>query len=161
MYVLPFPVGESHRVSQGNCFESGSHQGTLRHSHDLEMPFGSTVTAARAGVVSVMRVTQPAGSRGLTTSNWIQVDHGDGTVASYVHLVEDGALVAIGERVEPGIPIAITGATGDVGSFPHVHFDVHPCGNNLACTTLQTTFRNTEPNPDGLIQNRLYTSLPF
>ena len=125
------------------------------------MPFGSTVTAARAGVVSAMRVTPPAGSRGLTASNWIQIDHGDGTIASYVHVAQDGALVALGDRVELGTSIAITGDTGDVGSFPHVHFDVHPCGSNLGCTTLPTTFRNTEPNPDGLIQNRFYTSLPF
>ena len=127
----------------------------MLESYDLEMPFGSMVTAARAGVVSAMRVTQPAGSRGLMASNWTQIDHGDGTIASYVHLAQDGCARRDRDRVEPGSPNAITGDTGDVGSFPHVHFDVHPCGSNLACTTLPTTFRNTEPNPDGLIQDRL------
>ncbi len=160
-YVLPFAVGESHRVSQGNCYSSGSHQGTLSHSYDLEMPFGSTVTAAREGTVSAMRVTQPAGSRGLTASNWLQIDHGDGTIASYVHLAQGGNLVALGDTVSAGTPIAITGDTGDLGAYPHVHFDIHPCGSNLECRTLPVTFRNTEPNPEGLVQDQVYTALPF
>lgn len=157
-YVLPFPVGRTHRVSQGNCFARGSHQGTLRHSYDLEMPFRSVVTAARRGVVHAMRVTQPAGSRGLTASNWLQIEHADGTIASYVHLAQNGNLVEVGDSVEAGDPIAITGDTGDLGDFPHLHFDVHPCESNLICTTLPTTFSNTAPNPDGLIMDRMYTA---
>ncbi len=160
-YVLPYPVGRSHRISQGNCFAGGSHQGTLRHSYDFEMPFRSVVTAARRGVVHAMRVTQPAGSRGLTASNWLQIDHGDGTIASYVHLAQDGNLVEVGDRVAAGDPIAITGDTGDVGDFPHLHFDVHPCESNLACTTLPTTFSNTSPNPNGLIMDRTYRAEAF
>ena len=158
-YVLPYPVGRSHRVSQGNCFAGGSHQSTLRHSYDFEMPFGSVVTAARAGVVHAIRVSQPAGARGLTASNWLQIDHGDGTLASYVHLAEDGALVRVGDAVAAGDPLALTGDTGDVGSFPHLHFDVHPCESNLRCTTLPVTFRNTEPNPRGPQMDGIYPAL--
>lgn len=72
LYVLPYPAGRSHRICQGNC-TSASHQGTLRSSYDFEMPFGSVVTAARDRVVLAIRVDQPTGSRGLTASNWVQV----------------------------------------------------------------------------------------
>ena len=76
-YVLPYDVGRSHRISQGNC-TTASHQGTLRYSYDMQMPFGSVVRAARDGVVTALRVSQPAGSRGLTASNYLQIRHVDG-----------------------------------------------------------------------------------
>lgn len=159
-YVLPFAVGESHRVSQGNCTDQ-SHQGTLRYAYDIEMPFGSVVTAARDGVVFDMRVTQPSGSRGLTASNWLQVRHADGMISEYVHLAEHGNVVAIGDAVRAGDPLAITGDTGDVGTFPHVHFDLTPCGNNLACDTRPVSFRNTDPHVAGLVEGRTYEARPY
>jgi len=159
-YVLPYPVGRAHRVSQGNCTHQ-SHQGTLRYSYDLEMPFGSVVTAARDGVVVGLRIEQPAGSRGLTASNWIQIEHADGIYSEYIHLEQFGNLVDIGDSVLAGDPIARTGDSGDVGTFPHVHFDLTPCGSNLACDTLPVTFRNTAPNPAGLVENVVYEALPY
>jgi murein DD-endopeptidase MepM/ murein hydrolase activator NlpD len=159
-YVLPFPVGKAHRVSQGNCTRQ-SHQRTLLYSYDLEMPFGSVVTAARDGIVMAMRVTQPTGSRGLTASNWLQVQHEDGIASEYIHLEQFGNLVDVGDMVTAGDPVAITGDTGDVGAFAHVHFDIIPCGSNFACNTLPVTFRNTTPNPNGLIENVIYEALPY
>jgi murein DD-endopeptidase MepM/ murein hydrolase activator NlpD len=159
-YVLPYPVGSTRRVSQGNC-TNASHQGTLRYSYDLQMPFGSVVTAARDGMVTGVRVDQPTGSRGLTASNYLQITHPDGTVGDYVHLAPAGNLVELGIMVQAGDAIARTGDTGDVGDFPHLHFNITPCANNLACDTLPVTFRNTSPNPSGLIQNQHYEALPF
>ena len=159
-YVLPYPVGSTHRVSQGNC-SNASHQGTLRYSYDLEMPFGSVVTAARGGVVTGIRVDQPNGSRGLTASNYVQITHPDGTVGDYVHLAPSGNLVELDDVVLAGDAIARTGDTGDVGTFPHLHINITTCGNNLACDTLPLTFRNTSPNPNGLIQDQHYEALPF
>ncbi len=159
-WVLPYPVGETHRVSQGNC-TSFSHQGTLRYSYDLEMPFGSVVTAARDGVVERVRVDQPVGSRGLTASNYLQIRHAGGIISEYVHLAPNGNLVEVGDRVKAGDPVAITGDTGDVGAFPHVHFDLTPCGSNLACDTLPVTFRNTRAHPNGLVEGEFYEALPY
>jgi murein DD-endopeptidase MepM/ murein hydrolase activator NlpD len=160
MYVLPFPVGETHRVSQGNCTNQ-SHQGTLRYSYDLEMPFGSVVTAARDGVVLSVRVDQPTGTRGLTSSNYVQIRHDDGLVSDYVHLAPGGNLVQVGQAVRAGDPVAITGHTGDVGTYPHVHFNISPCANNLACDTRPVTFSNTAPNPIGLVEGAFYQALPY
>ncbi|ANM32159.1 hypothetical protein ABI59_08815 [Acidobacteria bacterium Mor1] len=159
-YVLPYDIGRAHRVSQGNC-TNASHQRTLSYSYDLEMPFGSTVTAARAGMVYAMRMTQPAGSRGLTASNWLQVQHDDGSIAHYVHLAQFGNLVEVGDFVDAGDPLAITGDTGDVGDYPHLHFDVTPCDSNLLCNTVPMTFRNTTPNPDGLQWDVIYEAFPY
>ena len=54
----------------------------------------------------------------------------------------------------------MTGDTGDVGTFPHVHFNITTCGNNLGCDTLPVTFRNTSPNPNGLVQGESYEAGP-
>lgn len=159
-YVLPYPVGTIRRVSQGNC-TAASHQGSLRYSYDHEMPFGSVVTAARRGAITGLRVDQPSGSRGLTASNYLQITHRDGTVADYVHLAQNGNLVNLSDQVLAGEPIALTGDTGDVGTFPHLHFNVTNCGNNLACETLPVTFSNTSPNPSGLVEGADYEALPF
>ena len=153
-------MGSTRRVSQGNC-SNASHQGTLRYSYDLEMPFGSVVTAVRGGVVTGVRVDQPTGTRGLTASNYLQITHSDGTVGDYVHLAPAGNLVELGQMVQAGDAIARTGDTGDVGAFPHLHFNITNCGNNLACDTLPLTFRNTSPNPSGLIQGQHYEALPL
>lgn len=159
-YVLPFPVGNSFRISQGNC-TNASHQQTLRYSYDIEMPFGSVITAARDGVVHAIRVTQKKGERGLAASNWILIRHSDGMISEYVHLAENGSFVEVGERVLRGDTIAITGDTGDVGTYPHVHFDISPCGNNLTCGTVPVTFGNTTSHANGLIEDVNYEALPY
>lgn len=159
-YVLPFPVGNTYRISQANCTPF-SHQGTLRFSYDIEMPFGSAVTAARAGEVLAIRDSQPAGARGLTASNWLQVRHSDGMVSEYVHLAQNSARVVVGQQVSPGDTLALTGDTGDVGTWPHLHFDINPCANNLACDTRPVTFRNTSAHPNGLQLNERYEALNY
>ena len=53
-YVLPYSVGESHEVVQGNCapHESPwSHYDNARYSYDFAMPIGTRIVAARLGVV--------------------------------------------------------------------------------------------------------------
>ncbi len=159
-YVLPFPIGEEFRISQGNCTDN-SHQGFLRYSYDIEMPFGSVVTAAREGTVHAVRIDQPTGSRGFTAANWIQIIHEDGMISAYAHLGQYSNLVEVGDFVQPGDTIALTGDTGDVGSFPHLHFDLNPCGNVLACATIPVTFNNTSSNPNGLMENSTYLALEY
>lgn len=71
-------------------------------------------------------------------------------MSEHVHLAQNGSVVEIGDSVRAGYPVAITGDTGDVGAFPHLHFDISPCAKNLSCDTLLVTFRNTTANPNGL-----------
>lgn len=159
-YVLPYPVGNSFRISQGN-HTTFSHKGTLKYSYDFEMPFGSPVTAARDGVVHGVRDTQPEGERGLTASNWIQIRHSDGMISEYVHLRNNSARFSVGNVVQAGDTIALTGDTGDVGTWPHLHFDINRCGDNLACDTEPVTFSNTTANPCGPQFNLTYPANPY
>ena len=156
-YVLPYPVGSTYSVLQGNC-TNATHRGALKYSYDFSMPVGTTVTAARAGVVADIRMDFRDSQRGENESNWVRIQHADGTVASYVHLTERGALVKVGDVVVAGQPVGLSGNTGNTSRWPHLHFHVRRCSS---CSTLPVTFRNTDPNPEGLGVQRSYVSLPY
>ena len=159
-YVLPYPVGAIHSVNQANC-STGGHQGPYKYSYDFVMPIGTTVTAARSGVVAETRANFRDGQRGEGESNWVKIRHADGTIGAYSHLTERGALVNPGDRVVAGQPIGLSGNTGNTGGLPHLHFHVCPCSEPVQCGTLPVTFRNTDPEPDGLRAKRSYRALPF
>ena len=157
-YVLPFPAGAGYYVSQGNC-SNGGHQGPYQYAYDFVMPPGTTVTAARAGVVAEIQGKFQNGDNTVGHENWVKIRHADGTIAAYSHLSPNGALVKIGDHVVAGQPIALSGNTGNTGGLPHLHFHLCPCSEPVDCGTLPVTFRNTEPNPDGLQAKHTLTPL--
>lgn len=159
-YVLPYPVGSAYYVSQANC-STGGHQGAYRYAYDFSMPIGTTITAARAGIVAEIRMKFRDGQPGEGESNWIKIRHSDNTIAAYSHLTEHGALVKIGDRVEAGQPIGLSGNSGNTGGLPHLHFHICPCSEPVDCGTLPVTFRNADPNPRGLAPHRQYRALPY
>ena len=115
-------LGWSVRVTQVEDFRGGtltydSHNGT-----DFAVPIGTTVVAAAPG--RVLRVSSEMNRGGLK----VFIDHGRGLVTTSNHLGR--ALVAVGDVVARGTPVALSGASGiDCLAFfpfscPHVHFNV-------------------------------------
>lgn len=152
-YVLPYPVGKTYPLHQGNC-SLGGHRAGYQYSYDFLMPIGELVTAARAGVVSEVLDGYKDGNN--TTENWVKVRHADGTIAAYSHL--HIVLVRVGEEVRAGSPIGLSGNTGQTGGVPHLHFHVSPCSEPVRCGTIAVTFRNTAPKPNGLQFQQEYTA---
>lgn len=132
-YLLPF--AGSHRLSQGYG-GSHSHQAGTRneHAHDWTMPEGTVVLAARAGHVVGVRQDSTAGGPNpafLNCANFVLIRHADGTYAEYVHLKAGGVRVRIGDQVQAGQPIALSGNTGWT-TQPHLHFAVfHTVGSRI------------------------------
>lgn len=167
-YVLPYPPGTQYRVLQGNCTRGG-HQGRARYSYDFEMPIGTIVTAARAGIVSLV-IEHFADGNGVSgEANLIRVKHGDGTFADYVHLTQDGALLDVGASVARGDAIALSGNTGG-STGPHLHFSVNLASDcvpfstvvgQAGCMTLPVTFSNTREHPAGLVEGETYAAEPY
>jgi hypothetical protein len=157
-YILPWSVGEAYRVGQGNC-GSGSHAaGTVvQYAYDHLMPTGTAVVAARSGAVFLVEERFTDGTRRAGEENYINVLHTDGSLAGYVHLTKNGALVAVGEPVVQGQVIGLSGDTGS-STEPHLHFHVQGCNG---CATVPVTFRNTRPHPSGLVQGEIYRAEPF
>ncbi len=160
-YVLPYAVGTGYFISQGNCSIIGSHQGGGRHAYDFEMPTGTEIRAILGGTVVDLDVSHPDGTGQRPDNNFLQVLQEDGTYAAYVHLTTDGALVDIGDSVAQGQPIALSGNSGSTGGLPHLHLQLGMCRERNSCDTLPVTFRNTDPNPLGLIMGEFYVAQPF
>jgi murein DD-endopeptidase MepM/ murein hydrolase activator NlpD len=81
---------------------------------DVAAAEGTPVQAALGGVVIA------AGERG-GYGQAVEIDHGDGTTSLYAHASE--LLVAVGQRVETGQPIARVGRSGRA-TGAHLHFEV-------------------------------------
>lgn len=142
-YLLPFPVGDAHTLTQGNC-GAASHGGRFRYAFDFEMPVGSPVVAARDGVVHTVRDGHPDGTDRLGDENLVILLHPDGQLSRYIHLERGGALVVEGQRVSAGDTIARSGDSGR-SAFPHLHFDVSDRCGAAGCVTVPSAFRNAAP----------------
>src|SRR6478609_7816772 len=118
-YKLPWQQGVRRFVPQGNR-SFVSHRGGHLYAYDFWMPIGTVVLAARGGTVSHVEVNHDGFG---ALSNYVKVEHPDGTSAMYAHVQKDGALVKLGESVRQGQPLAYSGMVGQ-SLYPHLHFVV-------------------------------------
>jgi murein DD-endopeptidase MepM/ murein hydrolase activator NlpD len=113
------PVGEA-RLAAGFGWRTNPwpefHQGV-----DLAVDYGTMVRATAAGTV--------------VTAGWdggfgikVAIDHGNGYQTWYGHLSR--TIVAVGEHVTKGEPIAYTGSTGE-STGPHLHYQVMYLGHAI------------------------------
>jgi murein DD-endopeptidase MepM/ murein hydrolase activator NlpD len=137
-YQLPYPDGKTYQVTQGNNNTTSSHYDTWnRYAWDFNMPEGSTVVATRGGkVVSLYEGSQTKLSslNGWSQyTNYVLIDHGDGTSALYLHLKYNGVLPNVGDSVSQNQPIAQSGKTGYILGIPgdHLHYSVQKTPSNI------------------------------
>jgi murein DD-endopeptidase MepM/ murein hydrolase activator NlpD len=127
VYLLPYSANERHELIQGYYGKFSHYAGSGNEfAYDWAMPAGTTVCAARPGVVVGVRQDSDAGGPAeqfKNCANYVIIRHSDGTYAEYLHLKKDGVLVALGATVQAGQPIGLSGATG-FASGPHLHFAV-------------------------------------
>ena len=126
-YVLPWEIGKTFTVGQGNCTDGSHSLGQIQFAYDINMPIRTKIVAMRSGiVVKVIEsfVDLEFGTVGLVDeANIINVKHDDGSEAQYVHLTLNGALKNEGDSVDQGEIIALSGNTGKT-TGPHLHFQV-------------------------------------
>ncbi len=125
-YSLPYEPGRSYRVLQGYGSRF-SHTGLEEFAIDFDMPVGTPVHAARAGVVARVEESHDKGcwEDGCGRyANYIVVLHSDGTTGEYYHLMQEGAVAEVGDSVSQGQLIGYSGNTGHT-TMPHLHFAVY------------------------------------
>lgn len=143
VYALPFEKGNSHCLIQG-YFSRLSHR--ERVALDFKMKRGTTICAARDGVV--IRVKEDGDRGGLNKKyrpygNNIVIQHEDGTWAGYWHLQHNGVLVNVGDTIQKGQVIGLSGKTGYT-ALPHLHFLVWRFNNMGQWQQVPTRFQTSK-----------------
>ena len=140
-YSLPFKKGIRYRVVQG-------YGGLFSHRYiaaiDFEMPIGTPVCAARAGLIYSYKDDSDDGgffSKYKNKANYIIIKHNDGSFGCYWHLKKNGASIKSG-YVSEGQQIGLSGATGQV-LRPHLHFSVKLKLNYKMNSFVKTKFKTS------------------
>ena len=126
VYAFPYEQGKRYRVVQGYGSRF-SHTGLEEFAIDVDMRVGTPVHAARGGIVARVEESHDKGcwETGCGKyANYIVVLHSDGTTGEYYHLMQNGALVEVGDAVAQGQKIGYSGNTGHT-TMPHLHFAVY------------------------------------
>lgn len=131
VYRIPFRAGKTFTVLQG-FHGAFSHRGSNEFALDFDCPVATPVLAARPGIVVASNAAaQAAGTTPefleYRRTNFILVLHDDGTLGEYMHLAPSGVRVSVGQHVERGDELALSGNTG-FSSTPHLHFQVMTAG---------------------------------
>ena len=128
IYSLPYEKGAAYRVVQG-YYSSFTHKN--RVAVDFKMKPGTKILAARNGVVIRAQETNNKGGwsrKYRQHANFLVIEHEDGSRAGYWHLQPNGVLVNLGDTVQQGQAIALSGKTG-YSFLPHLHFIVWTSNN--------------------------------
>ena len=128
----PFEGGKTYKITRtlrADGDSNGKHGGI-----DIGSPEGVVVIAAAGG--KVKHRFQGSGTVGTGYGRYLDIDHGNGLVSRYAHLLK--YLVADGAIVKYGTPIALSGGkTGGNGAgtsraaVGHLHYEVMYKGSKL------------------------------
>jgi murein DD-endopeptidase MepM/ murein hydrolase activator NlpD len=160
VYSLPYAPGKGYRVSQGY---NGvySHFGADQYAIDWRMPMGTPVHAARGGtVVGVKNDSNIGGDDNKYDwdANYVLVEHADGTLGQYVHLMKGGSKLKVGQHVEAGDLIGLSGNTGH-STGPHLHFSVFKAKDGKHRVTIPVHYKTAEDFAVTLEEGKAYKCL--
>jgi murein DD-endopeptidase MepM/ murein hydrolase activator NlpD len=148
-YATPFAAFDSHKITQAfNGRFSHQHDGS-RYAIDIQLPVGTYIAAARAG--TVVSITDGFVIGGVSSkyfldkANRVLVAHGDGSFATYVHLLTGSIAVKPGDQVTEGDILGRSGSSG-YSSGPHLHFAIlRPSESGLVSTPFHLRDSNGSP----------------
>jgi murein DD-endopeptidase MepM/ murein hydrolase activator NlpD len=156
-YILPFSPGQSYPVSQG-FHGKYSHTGGDCYSIDFKMPEGTPIHAARGGTVVGVKDDSNLGGGDKKfewDANFILIKHEDGTFGHYVHLQKSGVKVKLGQKVQTGDLIGLSGNTGH-STGPHLHFAVFKAANGKQRQTIAVKYKTTPAMAEVLSEGKSY-----
>jgi len=161
IYQLPYKVGKSYRVTQGYHGQF-SHTGPDEYAIDWKMPVGTPVYAARGGIVVKAKDDSGVGGpdrKYEECANVVLIQHSDGTIGIYAHLKKGGCKVKVGDRVNTGDLIALSGNTGFT-SGPHLHFSVFKTRTGRERVSIPIKFETEQGIVGELATDKKYRCVP-
>lgn len=126
-YALPIYLNDSIRIIQGYDSPHSHNNNFSRYALDFDLKVGDTIYASASGyVVGLIQEYKDGGVdiKWIDYANYLTLYHPDShTYSQYVHLDHRGSLVSLGQEVQQGEAIGISGQTGYT-DIPHLHFNV-------------------------------------
>ena len=123
---LPFPNNKEYEILQGNETNFTHNTNWSKYAIDFHLKINDTVSSATNGFVVGMIDHYEYGGKGIKWkpfANYITIYEPDsGVFIQYVHLAKNGSLVKIGDEVQSGQPIALSGNTGQ-SNVEHLHLN--------------------------------------
>ncbi len=146
VYTIPYQDGEQYPIGQAYGGKFSHYMKGKTHAIDFTMDEGTPICAAREGVV--IFVKDDSNKNGKTIKfqnygNYITIYHEDGSMANYFHIKKSGSKVKIGDKVNAGEIIALSGNTG-WSSGPHLHFQVFSFNEDMEMKSIPTKFRQAD-----------------
>lgn len=122
---LPYPKNVTHTVIQGNNTNFTHNTDWSRYAFDFDLKTNDTICSATDGYVVGLVDKYKFSGKGKEWkpfANYLTIyEPISGVFCQYVHLVQNGCLVKIGDRVQRGQKIALSGNTGQ-STVEHLHF---------------------------------------
>lgn len=146
VYTIPYKEGEQYGIGQAYGGKFSHFMKGKTYAIDFTMDEGTSICAARDGVV--IDVKDDSNKHGKTSKyqeygNYIIMYHNDGTMANYFHIKKGGSKVKVGDKVEAGQVIALSGNTG-WSSGPHLHFQVYSFDEDMEVKSIPTKFKQED-----------------
>lgn len=143
VYRYPFP--EDTELS-GIEINIESHEGPYEGAIDFIVPLRTEILAARKGTVVAAQdiYTKSGPTREFAPYlNYITLQHTDGEFSQYCHLAQFSSRVNIGDQIEEGILLGVTGKSGWMDK-PHLHFFVFELTGENKFVGLRPQFKDFE-----------------
>ena len=160
---VQFSVGQKeYKIVQGFNGKF-SHSSTYsKYAIDFSLKIGDTITSVDDGyVVGLIEKYKEFGTskkwKENDRSNYITIYHPhSGLYSQYVHLNYNGGIIELGDYVEKGQPIGISGMTGYT-TIEHLHFNVKIPTDKYGLISTEYEFENeikaSELKRDDVIKN--------
>lgn len=124
--ALPFLSNSEYKITQGNDTDFTHNTDWSRYALDFNLKTNDTICAATDGfVIGVIEKYKHGGieDQWKPYGNFVTIyNPTSGLFTQYAHLVHKGSLVKVGDTIERGQPIALSGNTGQ-STGPHLHFN--------------------------------------
>lgn len=123
---LPFSKNKTYKVIQGNNSKYSHNSDYSKYALDFNLKINDTICSATNGyVVGVIKDYKYGGKdkKWKPYGNFITIyEPNSGIFTQYVHLIYNGSLVVVGDKVKAGQAIGLSGKTGYTNT-EHLHFN--------------------------------------
>lgn len=123
-YISPIPGKTKRNITTGYYGYKG-HTGV-----DFACSSGTTIVAVKSGTVVTSTALRNSRGNYKSYGEYVVIDHHDGTMTLYAHMLSGSRTVSPGQSVSQGQMIGQVGSTGN-STGPHLHFEVRIGGNHV------------------------------